>query len=252
MDFFLKKLLSALLLPIPIVIALLFIALILFWTMRHYQKTNITLILALLTLLTFSLHPIPNIMINRLESQYPTLAIMPANAAAIVVLGGGVRGNTESPPNTQLSSASLSRLIEAFRLYHQQPNSKIILSGGRVYGSVSESKTMRNLALVLGIPTKDLMIENGSRDTYHEALYLKPILTHQTFVLVTSAYHMPRAIALFKKQGMHPIAAPTQFIAKQNSYTIKYYLPNATNLIISDIAIHEYLGLLFARITHKV
>ncbi len=78
-------------------------------------------------------------------------------------------------------------------------------------------------------------------------LYLKKIVGNHPFILVTSAYHMPRAMALFTAQHMHPIPAPTQFIGL-TQLSIKTVIPNASSLFLSDLAIHEYLGLWWAKI----
>lgn len=249
MDFFAKKLISAMLLPVPITLVLLAIGLCLYWIIGKSAWTNTFLTLSFILLALFSFNPLPTALLTHLEQQYPVLTQLPNTVQTIVVLGGGVRDNTKTPPNTQLSSAALSRLIEALRLYRQNPNATIILSGGRVFGSLSESKTMNNLAVSLGVPPKHLIIENGSRDTHEEARYLKKMLGKRPFALVTSAFHMPRAMAIFKKQGMQPIPAPTQFIAKQNPNAISFYLPNAVNLIHTDIALHEYLGIGWGKLT---
>lgn len=174
----------------------------------------------------------------------------------IVVLGGGVGGNPDYPPNTRLSAASLSRLVEAVRLYHQLQKRKqsaiLILSGGRVFGSDSDAKKMYNTAVVLGLKPSKFILEAGSKDTYHEALYLQKIVDNKPFILVTSAYHMERAVRLFKKLKMQPIPAPTQYLDKTNYYRISRFFPRASNLVSSDIAIHEYLGLLWAKLNHQI
>lgn len=247
MEFFAKKLISALLLPVPIIVLLFAIGVFLIWFIPRFQLASKYLSLAFFILVLFSFAAVPSWLLGQLESQYRPLISIPKDVQMIVVLGGGVRENTSDPPNTQLSSATLSRLIEAIRLYRQQPNRKIVLSGGRVFGANSESHTMNNLVVALGVPQEDIVIENGSRDTHQEALYLKSKLDGKPFILVTSAYHMPRAMALFKAQGLDPIAAPAQFLVKQNYYAPKYYLPNTTNLVYADIAIHEYLGLWWAK-----
>ena len=67
-------------------------------------------------------------------------------------------------------------------------------------------------------------------------------------MLVTSAYHMPRAMEIFKEEGMNPIPAPTQFLTKRYSYRTKYFLPSVVNLIHSDIALHEYMGMTWLKL----
>ena len=188
-------------------------------------------------------------LMNRLERQYTPLTTLPNQVKTIVVLGGGVRNNTDAPPNTQLSAASLARLLEGVRLYklyqRQGKPVTLILSGGRVFGKPAEAGMMQNIAVVLGVSTQHIKLEDGSRDTAEEAHYLKHELNQQRFILVTSAYHMPRSMMIFKDAGLHPIAAPTQYMAGFDRRTPRYYVPNAKYLVTADIAIHEYLGILW-------
>lgn len=255
MDFTVKKIISALLLPLPIAMLLLFIGLLFFWFSRRRGAANLFLTAGFAVLLIFGSSLLPSALLNSLEDTYPPITTNPPNIHQIVVLGGGVRTDTNAPPNTQLSSASLSRLIEGIRLYQlykkQNTAEKLILSGGRVFGKPAEAGVMQNIAVILGVNPADIVLEAGSRDTHEEALYLKNQLGQQPFLLVTSAYHMPRAIALFKKLGLNPIAAPTQYFRDNGAQTFKRYFPNSNYLIMSDIAIHEYLGQLWAKLHNQ-
>lgn len=247
MSFLAKKILAALLLPLPLCILFCLIGL-LFLIFTRLRKTGTTFVsIGVLILVVFSISPTATFLLNGLEKQYTPLMSPPRSVEKIVVLGGGVSGNKKYPANTCLNSASLSRLVEGIRLYRRLSkrnlNEQLILSGGRVFRSPSISGKMKNTAVILGVDPSSIYLENGSQDTYHEALYLKSQLGKRRFILVTSAYHMPRAMALFKAQGMHPIAAPTQFLAKRNRYSMSYFIPSTSNLVMSNIALHEYLGM---------
>jgi uncharacterized SAM-binding protein YcdF (DUF218 family) len=248
MPFLLKKILASLLLPLPISLILLLTGLVTLshQKIRRFSISCLTSGIALLVI--FSIHPVANQLILSLESRYQPQQILPTNIKYIVVLGGGNGGNKRYPPNTQLSSASLSRLVEGIRLYRQNPKTLLVLSGGRVFGAISDANIMNNTAIALGMNKKHMIIEAGSRDTEEEAQHLKPRLKQQAFILVTSAYHMPRAMKTFKKYGMKPVAAPTQFLVSMNRTNPKFYLPTVENLIHSDIAIHEYLGILWLKL----
>jgi len=242
--------------PLPLSLLLLLLGvLLLAWA--HLRRTGIVLACTgILALLLFSLSPVANAFLDSLEHQYHPLTLLPKNIHFIVVLGGGNGGSRNYPPNTRLSSASLARLIEAIRLSQQNPNTTLVLSGGRVFGSATNASVMNNTATTLGISKNHMQIRAGSRDTVSEAKNLKPLLQQHSFVLVTSAYHMPRAMRIFKAAGMRPIPAPTQFLIKIGPSNPKYYLPNGTSLIYSDIAVHEYLGLLWfycqTRLFHQI
>lgn len=244
MEFWFKKLISVFLLPVPVMTLLLILGLILLSIIRAKKLGALLVSLACIILLVFSNSTISNAMIDVLQNHYPPLIQPPNNVQAIVVLGSGTTGKKGYPPNLTLDSASLSRLIESVRLLklveQNNPNAQLILSGGRVFESPIISGKMRNTALMLGVGENKMLLESGSRDTHEEAVFLKKTLQNKSFILVTSAYHMPRAMALFEHQGLHPIAAPTQFFNAQSDYFS--WIPSANSLVKSNIAIHEYFG----------
>lgn len=256
MEFICQKILSSLTLPLPIALILLFLGLCFFWLTHKKCITNFFLTSGFLVLVVSSLGFLPSTLLNSLEHHYQPIKSLPHNINKIVVLGGGVRSDPTMPANTQLKAASLSRLIEGIRLYHlyqsQHQSVTLILSGGRVFGSPAEAGVMQNIAVILGVHLSDIKLEAGSRDTHEEALYLKKQIGKQPFLLVTSAYHMPRAMALFKKLGLKPIAAPTQYMAYFDKNRFDAYLPSANYLVMSDVALHEYLGQWWGKLTHEI
>ena len=82
------------------------------------------------------------------------------------------------------------------------------MSGGGAFDPVYEAEVMARVAREMGIPESDIILETKSIDTKDEARFIKPIVGNEPFVLVTTASHMPRSIALFKKLGMDPIPSP--------------------------------------------
>ena len=252
MAFFLKKLIASWLLPLPMGLTAIFLGLILL-KFKHFKTSLYVIAAGALLILVCSLNITPNWLLAHLENQYSVYIDTNKTIKNIVVLGASTQKLAHTPPNTRLNSSSLARLIEGIRLYHvlmkHTPHPKLILSGGRVFNAPASAVVMENTAEMLGVPSQDIIIEKGSQDTRSEAKYLKKQLQSAPFLLVTSAYHMPRAMLLFTQQGLHPIAAPTQFIAQQFSLQQgNNYAPRAANLARCDIAIHEYLGMLWAKI----
>ena len=82
------------------------------------------------------------------------------------------------------------------------------MSGGGVYDPVSDAEVMARVAGEIGVPERDIILESKSKDTRDEALFIKPIVGKGPFVLVTTASHIPRSMALFNKLGMNPIPSP--------------------------------------------
>ena len=121
--------------------------------------------------------------------------------------------------------------------------------GGAGFGSTVESEVMAETAVSLGVNRQGILIETNSRDTEDQAREVKKIVGSERFVIVTSALHMPRVMALFKKQGLRPIPAPTDFwIKKTSGFHPKNYFPGADNLKMTERVVHEYLGLIWAKL----
>ncbi len=125
-----------------------------------------------------------------------------------------------------LNRASFIRLAEGVRVHRLIPGSRLILSGGRGFARVSESEVMAETAVRMGVSRKDIILENKSADTEDQARLVKPIVGKGRLVLVTSAVHMPRAMALFRKAGMEPVPAPVDYL-QNNSRGPRRYLPHA-------------------------
>ena len=173
----------------------------------------------------------------------------------IVVLGGGHTSDSRMPANSQLYHPALARLVEAIRLYHSLPGSKLILSGGALYDPVPESEVLADVALALRVEKKNLILESLSRDTEEEAIVIQKMVGKDPFVLVTSASHMPRAMGLFRKLGMHPIPAPTDYGIRESSWegiSPGMFFPGSTNLQNAEAAVYECLGLVWAKLRNRI
>ena len=157
------------------------------------------------------------------------------------------------PISSQIGKDCLVRLIEGIRLYRKFPDVKLILSGGGVFDPLSNAEIMSHVSKELGVHENDIIIESESKDTEDEARLIKTIVNEDQFFLVTSAYHMPRSIALFRKLGMNPIPAPTGHEVKKKHGLSPYdFFPNPGNLKNTEKAVHEYLGILWATLRGQI
>jgi uncharacterized SAM-binding protein YcdF (DUF218 family) len=138
-------------------------------------------------------------------------------------------------------------VVEGVRLYKAIPGSKLLLSGGRVFDAVPEAEVMARIAVLLGAKPQDIRLEPNSRDTAEESAIIAKMIGREKCILVTSAAHMPRAMALFKKWGMDPIPAPTDYLDRQaQGFSPGAFFPRAQFLGQLETAVHEYLGLAWA------
>jgi uncharacterized SAM-binding protein YcdF (DUF218 family) len=151
--------------------------------------------------------------------------------------------------NTKADRTTLVRLMEGIRIYKSSPGSKIILTGRSASPRTPFSVIEAALLVRLGIPKEDIVLDTMSLDTSEEAMNVKKIVGKEPFALVTSSIHMTRAIMLFRKLGMNPIPAPTDF--EKDQYGLTYFdlmpLPNAESLNTLDRVVHEYIGIAWSR-----
>ncbi|HEY4481425.1 MAG TPA: ElyC/SanA/YdcF family protein [Candidatus Brocadiaceae bacterium] len=235
--------------------------LLLFTRKQKAGKIIITIGVILFTLLSYP--ALSNIFLRRLEYQYPPLISTAASDFVpdevvpqvrwIVVLGGGHISDPKIPVTSQLSDASLVRLIEAIRLHNQIPGSKLILSEGKVFDPVPGAETMAEVAKSMGVKQEDLILESESKHTIDEARIIKSIVGNDKFILVTSALHMPRSMGMFKKLGMQPIPAPTGYRMKEKQgISPSGFFPSSEELRKAEGVIYEYLGLIWAKLRGQI
>jgi uncharacterized SAM-binding protein YcdF (DUF218 family) len=179
-------------------------------------------------------------------------------AEAIVVLGGG----TESalPPRTgvEVNSAG-DRLIHAADLYHAGASPLLILSGGKIEWMESTDDTpasdMQKILLKLDVPDNAMILQPKSLNTHDDAVYSAEILKNKgikRIILVTSAMHMPRSLALFRKQGVDVIPSPTDFTITEDGWNRTFnpnpetlltnIIPNSSSLGLTTNVLKEYIG----------
>jgi len=247
MTFYLKKIISMFLMPLPLGIA--FIMLGLYFLYRNKTaKAKFTLTLSIVWLFIFSYPPVANTLLYSVESHYPTLHKAPQNIKYIYVLGNGHTTDETLPITSQVSETAVVRLNEGIRLYRQlNNNAKIIVSGYHgLYDTTEHAVMQKKLAVSLGVDENDLILHLGTRDTQEEARAGKMLLKDEQFILVTSASHMTRALKFFKQEGLSPIPAPTNHLAsiKHPHYT-DFFSSHA--LMKSRIVFHEVLGMLWQK-----
>lgn len=252
--FLLKKIISPFFQPLSIVLVLLLSGLILMWMTRKKNLGKIFLTLGTILLLLASYGFLSDWIVVSLENRYlPLLDAKnihnPQDIKWIVVLGGGTLPDSRLPLSSQLDPSSLTRLLEGVRLHRQLPGSRLILSGGAVFQNTPEGETLAKTALLMGVIENDIVRENKSLDTADQAKLISRIVGNSRFILVTSAIHMPRSMALFRKFGLDPIPAPTNYIVvKQSRFYPGMFFPDSVSLHKMEAALHEYLGLIWMHI----
>ncbi|MDJ0571695.1 MAG: YdcF family protein [Pleurocapsa sp. MO_192.B19] len=256
---FLSKLLPLFVYPLGLSCLLLLVALWLFW--RRSRWTFVPILVAFLILVTTGNVRFSNNLVKSLEWKYLPSENLPL-AEAIVVLGGATR-NDEPPRIIPDMSDRGDRLLYAAKLYKDGVAPLIILTGGRIQwygGESSEARSMATILELMGIPRDVMILESRSLNTYENAVYTKEILNQKNIkqiLLVTSATHMPRSLAIFKKQGINAIPAPTDFMISErnlieNQFStesrILSYIPDTESLDRTTQALKEYIGTFIYRL----
>jgi uncharacterized SAM-binding protein YcdF (DUF218 family) len=222
------------------------------------QTKKATVLLSLLTVTTLfiSFFSVGDWLLYPLESRYKTNPELPEKIDGIIVLGGSVipdRSAEWQQLETNLYHERLSSFIDLAKRY---PDARLVFSGGNS-DTDKEKPTEAQIAekhfLASGIEQDRLFMENKARNTYENAIYIKQLMApkpDETWLMITTAYHMPRSVGVFCQQNWKVIPYPVD----HQTLPSKLYQPgfsligHAYNLVL---AAHEWLGLLAYYVSGK-
>lgn len=259
MAIFLSKFLPLLVYPLGLACLLLFGALLL----RRRGAAMVFSAVALFVLLLGSNRWVAASLARSLEWQYLPLESIP-QAEAIVVLGGATEPSQYPRSSVELNSAG-DRILYGAQLYRDSRAPKILLSGGSIAwqdgtGS-SPAQEMAEILRLMNVPPEAIWLENLSQNTEENAAFSAVILKEKgvkKILLVTSAMHMPRSVALFEAQGLEVIPAPTDYTITEAGWAnmtsggwqqvIINSMPSAGSLSLTTNVLKEYFGLLVYRL----
>lgn len=244
LGFLLKKFVTFFVEPLGLVLTLFVIGLYLLHV-KKYRLAKPVLSGALFLLLLFSYPPFANFLVQNLENQYQKFDYK-KDVRYIHVLGNGHNTDPSQPISSQISSGGTKRVLEGIIIHKNMPHSKIIFTGYEGDTNTTNALMNAKLAHALGVEYKEMIINGKPVDTKEEALFTKSLVGDAPFVLVTSATHMPRAVMLFRALGMNPIPAPTNYY--KSEFRGYFQAPDPLYLLISTFAVHEYLGILWAKL----
>lgn len=183
---------------------------------RRLQWARISSVSALILLLTISSPLVARPLLGSLEAWYPVPSLTQGQRFdAIVVLGGGVLEQGTLRPIADLTPLSRNRTTCGVDLYQQGFADKLVLSGGNGYAfkdAPKDAPEMKRWAKRLGVSDHAIVTEEESRTTYENATGTKQLLGSASILLVSSASHLPRAAALFTKQGFQVTPVPCDFV----------------------------------------
>ncbi len=253
----LSKLFSAWFLPPG-----LFVTILVIWAiiLIRKKKTGIAVLMLVFSgfIYALSITPVADKLILPLENSYSRLDVKNiTNHDIYAVLGGGIHDNSpdiegEGSP----SGDALQRLVYVFRLYRFQPLPVIVSSGKGFKCQKPEAPVMKRYLVQMGIPEKDIYMDTTSRNTYENAVEIKKLcekLACKRVILITSAYHMKRAVYSFRHAGLtNVVPAPADYKTSRTCYNFINYMPDMEALLNTYRALHEYIGMLYYKILVRV
>jgi uncharacterized SAM-binding protein YcdF (DUF218 family) len=205
------------------------------------------------------LTPLSDVLIVTLEHPFPPLLEVPAdpNLETIVVLAGAAMYDPGLPVQDNLEGDTVRRVLEGIRLHNQRPQLRLLISGGNRVDTrrASVASVIADVARTFGVAESMIRVEEKSQNTYQNLVEVKRMLGVKRFILVTSAHHLPRAMAVARKLQMDPIAAPTGFSGTSGLYrrslsrsiwswdTVKRFgVADPDRFRFFDRALHEFVG----------
>jgi uncharacterized SAM-binding protein YcdF (DUF218 family) len=260
--FWAKKFVSFWLLPLPFCLTLLVTGLLLVALKRRARLGRACVVAASVLLLLFSNKVVSTWLVQPLETRYPPApefipgAPLPAELQEcryVVVLGGGHSDAAGLTVTQQLAPAALARIVEGVRLVRALPGARLITSGPGVNGNPSHASVLARSAEVLGVEQSKILLIDTARDTEDEAAAVLAISGRERVALVTSAWHMPRAAALFRKTGVNVLPCPGDFTARKNrDFRWTDLTWDTASLERSTWAVRERIGFLWVWLRGKV
>lgn len=254
----LSKLLTRLASPLPVALLLLLVAAVLL--ARGRARAARFWLGAGLGVLWIASTPVVSFhAIHSLEGPYPAVAIADTPAAdAIVLLGGAL--SPPRPPHERIElNEAVDRIFHAAHLQRAGKAPFVVASGGGVAAGDERPRpadSMADVLVELGVPRDAIVLERASRTTAENGLFSKPLLEERgarRILLVTSAAHMRRSVAVFRSLGFEVIPAPTDFATTTVDYANPgAWIPDPGALVSTTAALKEYAGILVYRLRGQI
>lgn len=242
-----SKLLWILAAPSMVLLILAWIGLLLL--LRHHRQPGFAcLFVSLGSYTAIAVLPVGQLLLGPLENRFPVVTVLPANVAGVIVLGGAVDPDISKDRGIPTLNDDAERMTALVYLAHQYPKARLTFTGGNgalVHGSMAEADVARELFTELGVDQSRMVYEGHSRNTYENATLLKALVKPQPgelWLLVTSAWHMPRSVGIFRHVGWQVEPFPVAYRTRPAlSFALNGSLPQRLEMV--DLATHEWFGL---------
>jgi uncharacterized SAM-binding protein YcdF (DUF218 family) len=257
MFFILSKIVGFFALPSDIAATLAALGVVLLFT-RFRRSGRILATLGVVLLLVAGLTPLGNALMLPLEERFPPWDAARGAPTGIIVLGGAIGPELSAARHTPDLNESAERITATAALARQYPEARIVYSGGNarlVLTGGIEADYAIELLESLGVARSRIVAERESRNTIENAEFSKRIIDPkpgERWLLVTSAYHMPRAIGAFRHAGFPVEAYPVDWRTRGPIDLALPFESVTAGLRRTDTAVHEWIGLLAYRLTGRI
>ena len=257
MFFVLSKTIGYLLLPTNLLIGIGLIGAILMFT-RFAALGRKLVIAAVLLLVICGLSPLGKILLYPLEQRFPSWDASRGTPDGIIVLGASIEADLSAAHNTPVVHGAPDRIIAAAALAKRYPNARVVFSGGSanlISNDAREADFAGAIFESLGIDKSRLIMERASRNTHENAEFSKALVKPkpgERWLLVTSAFHMPRSVGLFRKAGFAVEPYPVDWRVGGRDDLMAFSNVAVDGLGRTDLAVHEWIGLVAYRLTGKI
>ncbi|MFW5447570.1 MAG: YdcF family protein [Methylophagaceae bacterium] len=245
--FIASKLVWGVLSPTNLIVLLMSLATIQLFRNKISAAKKILLPTAVVSLILLS-YPISDYLMHPLETRFSKPDVLPDTIDGIIVLGGGENLKISIAWNTAEIGGGGDRFIAAAMLAKHYPKAPVIFSGGsgllRFDTTITGGDVARALLIAVGIDENRLIIESQSRNTHENFVLLKDKLPKSdgTYLLVTSAFHMPRSVGIARQQNINVIAYPVDYYS--NKVALRQWdFSLIEHLNVLEIAWREWIGL---------
>lgn len=200
-----------------------------------------------------SIDPVSSFLIAPLEIPYQE-TVAPEKVSAIIILGGASDLALSTSKRVELGPAG-DRFLVSLQLAKKYPDAAIVYTGGTgafMPQDIKEGSIFRDIATQMGVERSRILVDDASRNTRENATETKKLLPDtpdREMLLVTSAFHMTRSLACFRKVGMNPVPYAVDFRGHRGPLNPVFWIPQVDNLATSTHAIKEYIGLITYRIS---
>jgi uncharacterized SAM-binding protein YcdF (DUF218 family) len=224
----------------------------------RYQRAGRRLVVAAAVFFVVGgIGPLSTWMILPLEDRFPRADLSGRPVDGIVILGGAEDARVAKGRGTHALNESAERMTEAATLARRYPDAKVLFTGGTVEilrEPTVEADAAGMVLRDLGIGSDRLLLERKARNTAENAVLAKELADPkpgQRWLLITSAWHMPRAMGLFRKAGFDVEAWPTDYRTAGPSDAWMLFSSPVEGLRRLDFVVKEWLGLLVNRVTGR-